>query len=207
MLTLTGILMVCAVIVYHAIQPSMLLTIPFEDGVIRLCYGWSFWLCFAAGRGLGLVYWGWTWEWTHKRSSWVTGWRNAIRSPVLIAIIGVVLNGTFVYICHPAHHGRGHASRSKPKLVVFGSCHVCAIIVTLIWSGRQPLTATASEVTRKWQQLYIKLKTIKLIPRQTKTGARLHDYIHVQQNLNKSGCSCIYTDEPERVLRFILVKF
>jgi hypothetical protein len=49
MLTLSGCLMVTAVIVYHAMQPTMPLVVPFEDATLRPNYGWCFWLCFAAG--------------------------------------------------------------------------------------------------------------------------------------------------------------
>ena len=49
MLTLTGLLMVMAAIVYHVLQPSTPLRVPFQDDIVKLSYGWSFWLCFAVG--------------------------------------------------------------------------------------------------------------------------------------------------------------
>jgi|SRR6218665_3359094 len=52
MLTLTGGLMIIASLVYHFMQPSIPLAIPFSDGFLRFHYGWCFWLCVSAGTSL-----------------------------------------------------------------------------------------------------------------------------------------------------------
>jgi len=49
-LSLTGCLMSTATLVYHCMQYAAPIIIPFEDGVLRLHYGWCFWLCLSTGK-------------------------------------------------------------------------------------------------------------------------------------------------------------
>ncbi|KAK2169347.1 hypothetical protein NP493_1195g00004 [Ridgeia piscesae] len=49
LLTLTGLMMVGACVIYALCQPSSPLVVRFVDAYLRLHYGWCFWLCLVSG--------------------------------------------------------------------------------------------------------------------------------------------------------------
>jgi len=54
LLTLTGLMMVGACVIYALCQPSSPLVVRFVDAYLRLHYGWCFWLCLVSGGTLSL---------------------------------------------------------------------------------------------------------------------------------------------------------
>lgn len=49
MFTISGLTMCITVLVYHLLQPIYPFMIPFDKHILRLQYGWCFWLLFATG--------------------------------------------------------------------------------------------------------------------------------------------------------------